>query len=42
MKWEIKRLKLFEDKIDVTKFMIRFIEEYPNSLQDPGFDYEKF
>ena len=27
-----KREKLLEDKIDVTKFMIEFIEEYPESF----------
>ncbi|MCW7075521.1 MAG: DUF354 domain-containing protein [Candidatus Methanospirare jalkutatii] len=31
-KWMKKREKLLEDKIDVTKFMIEFIEEYPESF----------
>ena len=31
-KWMKRREKLLEDKIDVTKFMIEFIEEYPESF----------
>jgi uncharacterized protein len=30
--WAIKRQKLLSDKIDVTKFMVDFIENYPQSL----------
>lgn len=30
--WEIKRDQLLKDKIDVTAFMVNFIENYPNSL----------
>jgi len=31
-KWRLKRKRLLEDKIDVTAFMIRFIENYPQKL----------
>ncbi|MCW7079147.1 MAG: DUF354 domain-containing protein [Candidatus Methanospirare jalkutatii] len=31
-RWMKRREKLLEDKIDVTKFMIEFIEEYPESF----------
>ncbi len=30
--WQIKREKMLKDKIDVTKFMIDFIENYPESF----------
>ncbi|OQX21339.1 MAG: hypothetical protein BWK75_03280 [Candidatus Altiarchaeales archaeon A3] len=30
--WQIKREKMLKDKIDVTKFMINFIENYPESF----------
>jgi len=32
--WQIKREKMLKDKIDVTKFMIDFIENYPESFQE--------
>ncbi len=39
--WRENRAKLLADKIDVTAFMVRFIETYPASFkemkQDPGF-----
>ena len=31
-KWQIKRKKLLSEKIDVTKFMTEFIENYPESM----------
>jgi len=40
-KWQEKRGKMLSDKIDVTAFMVWFIENYPESLStidiDPGF-----
>ena len=36
--WQKKREKLLNDKIDVTKFMTEFIENYPESF----YEYEKF
>jgi predicted glycosyltransferase len=30
--WKEKKKKFFDDKIDVTKFMVKFIENYPNNL----------
>jgi hypothetical protein len=33
-KWKEKRKKLLDEKIDVTKFMVEFIEESPNFLQN--------
>lgn len=32
--WQIKREKLLNEKIDVTKFMVEFIEGYPQSFQE--------
>ena len=32
-KWQKKREKLLSEKIDVTKFMTEFIEDYPNSVK---------
>ena len=32
--WKIKINKLLKDKIDVTAFMVWFIENYPNSFQN--------
>ena len=31
--WEVKRQKLLSDKIDVTAFLVWFVENYPNSNQ---------
>jgi hypothetical protein len=31
-KWMVKRDRLLKEKIDVTAYMIWFIENYPNSL----------
>ena len=31
-KWRIKREKLLDEKIDVTKFMVWFIENFPESI----------
>ena len=31
--WGEKRMKMLSEKIDVTKFMTNFIENYPESLQ---------
>lgn len=33
-KWRIRRERLLEDKIDVTDFMVWFIENYPQSFTD--------
>ena len=33
-KWQIKRQRLLKDKIDVTAFMIWFIENYPRSFAE--------
>jgi len=35
--WQKKREKLLNDKIDVTKFMVEFIENYPESF----YEYQK-
>jgi predicted glycosyltransferase len=32
--WKIKRERLLEDKIDVTQFMTKFIEDYPDSFYE--------
>ena len=32
--WQKKREKLLDEKIDVTKFMIDFIENYPDSFDE--------
>ena len=32
IKWQRKREKLLNDKIDVTAFIIDFIEKYPNKI----------
>ncbi|KAF5412880.1 MAG: hypothetical protein C5S38_07680 [Candidatus Methanophagaceae archaeon] len=32
--WQIKREKLLNEKIDVTNFMVGFIEDYPRSFQE--------
>ena len=32
LEWQRRRRRLLNDKIDVTKFMTWFIEEYPESL----------
>ena len=32
--WQKKREKLLKDKIDVTKFMVDFIENYPASFRE--------
>ena len=44
-KWQKKREKLLRDKIDVTRFMTWFIEDYPKSLkamkEDPSYQ-ERF
>jgi predicted glycosyltransferase len=38
--WNRRRNKLFEDKIDVTAFMVKYVENYPNNLdaflEDPN------
>jgi predicted glycosyltransferase len=31
--WEQKRKSLLQDKIDVTSFMIWFVEQYPHSIK---------
>ncbi|MDD2230061.1 MAG: DUF354 domain-containing protein [Candidatus Cloacimonetes bacterium] len=44
-KHEVKREKLLADKIDVTAFMVWFVENYPNSkkeIQNPQFDFNRF
>ena len=42
-KWEIKRLKLISDKIDVSSFLIWFIQNYPESFgimkENPDYQY---
>ncbi len=30
--WQVKRKRLLKDKIDVTEFMVKFIEDFPESL----------
>lgn len=41
--WRIKKEKMLNDKIDVTAFMVWFIENYPNSFktmkEDPDYQY---
>ena len=41
--WQIKRKKMLADKIDVTAFLVWFIENYPDSVtvmrQNPDFQY---
>lgn len=41
--WQKRRMKMFSEKIDVTAFMVWFIENYPNSVkvmkENPGFQY---
>lgn len=42
---EAKREKLLADKIDVTAFMVWFVENYPNSkkeIKNPQFDFSRF
>lgn len=34
LKWHAKKEKLIKDKIDVTKFMVRLIEGYPDSVEE--------
>ena len=31
--WKVKRQKLLSDKIDVSAFLVWFVENYPNSNQ---------
>jgi len=42
--WKRKRDRMLEDKIDVTSFMVWFVENYPNSIdmlrQDPELQYK--
>lgn len=42
-KWQEKRKKMLSEKIDVTAFMVWFIENYPNSLkvmkENPDYQY---
>lgn len=42
--WKIKRSQLLEDKIDATKFMVWFVENYPESFemmkQNPELQYK--
>ena len=41
--WQQRRQKMLEDKIDVTAFMVWFIENYPDSVEmmkkDPSYQY---
>ena len=41
--WKLKRNKLLDDKIDVTAFMVWFVENYPKSVrvmkENPNFQY---
>jgi len=41
--WQKRRLKMLEDKIDITAFMVWFIDNYPESFKimknDPDFQY---
>ena len=30
--WQLKREKMLEDKIDVTEFLVWFVENYPASM----------
>ncbi len=39
--WQIKREKMLKDKIDVTKFMVDFIENYPEGLYEYKCNYLK-
>jgi predicted glycosyltransferase len=32
--WRVRREQLLDDKIDVTSFMVRFIESYPEKVKD--------
>ena len=32
--WNLKRERLLQDKVDVTKFMVDFVENYPKSFED--------
>jgi predicted glycosyltransferase len=32
--WRVKRERLLQDKVDVTKFMVDFVENYPKSFED--------
>ena len=44
-KWQIKRNRMLEDKIDVTAFWIWFIENYPASVKEvkeKNFDFGRF
>ncbi len=42
-KWQVKRKKFLEDKIDVTAFFVWFIENYPDSVrimkENPDYQY---
>ena len=43
--WQKRRMKLLQDKIDVTSFWIWFIENYPESLKEaksPSFSFDRF
>jgi hypothetical protein len=41
--WQKRRMKMLADKIDVTAFMVWFIENYPESVRimktDPDYQY---
>ena len=44
-KHEVKREKLLDDKIDVTAFMVWFVDNYPDSkdeVKDPQFSFTRF
>ncbi len=42
--WQQKRQRMLDDKIDVTEFMVWFVENYPESLKtmkhNPGFQHQ--
>lgn len=44
LEWQLKKKKLIKDKIDLTSFMVWFIENYPNSFKqmkdNPEIQYE--
>jgi len=43
--WQKRRMRLLQDKIDVTSFWVWFVENYPESVKEvksPGFNFDRF
>jgi len=43
--WQKRRMRLLQDKIDVTSFWVWFVENYPESakkVKSPGFSFDRF